>query len=199
VRLDPEWFDNHKGVMLESDEPLLEDTRMAFDLLIKNAKTRFSERPVDVGIRDGRIASIRSSLAPKADQTIDAAGKLVTESYVNGHLHLCKVYTLRMVGEKALTSYQAGSMGGVMTAIELASKVKEKYDETWIIENVRKALKLASRYGTTHIRAFADTDTKARLEGVKALIKAREEFKDVVEVQVVAFPQDGIVRDPGDT
>jgi cytosine deaminase len=195
--LDPEWFDNHKDVMLESDEPWVEDTRMAFDLLIKNAKTRFSEKPVDIGIRDGRIASIRSGLAPKAGQTIDASGKLVTESYVNGHLHLCKVYTLRMVGEKALTSYEAGSMGGVMTAIELASKVKEKYDETWIIENVRKALKLASQYGTTHIRAFADTDTKARLEGVKALIKAREEFKDVVEIQVVAFPQDGIVRDPG--
>jgi cytosine deaminase len=170
---------------------------MAFDLLIKNAKTRFSETPVDIGIRDGRIAGIRSGLDPKADQTIDAAGKLVTESYVNGHLHLCKVYTLPMAGEKALTSYRAGSMGGAMTAIELASRVKEKYDESWIIENVRKALNLAVKYGTAHIRAFADTDTKARLEGVKALIKAREEFKDAVEIQVVAFPQDGIVRDPG--
>jgi cytosine deaminase len=170
---------------------------MPFDLLIKNARTRFSETPVDIGIRDGRIASIQSGLAPKADHTIDAAGKLVTESYVNGHLHLCKVYTLRMVGEKALTAYHAGSMGRAMTAIELGSKVKEKYDETWIIENVRKALNLAIKYGTTHIRAFADTDTKARLEGVKALIKAREEFKDAVEIQVVAFPQDGILRDPG--
>jgi cytosine deaminase len=102
-----------------------------------------------------------------------------------------------MVGEKALTSYQGGSMGKAMTAIELASKVKEHYDEAWIIENVKKALHLAVQYGTTHIRAFADTDTKARLEGVKALIKAREEFKDTVEIHVVAFPQDGVVRDPG--
>ena len=84
-----------------------------------------------------------------------------------------------------------------MTAIELAARVKEKYDESWIIENVRKAVKLAIRFGNTHIRAFADTDTKARLEGVKALIRAREEFKGKVELQVVAFPQDGVVRDPG--
>ena len=53
------------------------------------------------------------------------------------------------------------------------------------------------KYGNTHIRAFADTDTKARLEGVKALLRAREEFKDRVTFQVVAFPQDGVVRDPG--
>lgn len=170
---------------------------MAFDLVIKNARTRFSEDLVDIGIREGRIASIRRDLAPGEARVVDAAGRLVTESFVNGHLHLCKVYTLFMAGERALTSYQAGSMGKAMTAIELASHVKDTYDETWIIENVRKALNLAVRYGTSHIRAFADTDTKARLEGVKALIKAREEFGDAVEIRIVAFPQDGIVRDPG--
>lgn len=171
---------------------------MSFELLIKNAKTRFSkEKLLDIGIRGGRIAKIGEKLNEGADLEIDAAGKLVTESFVNGHLHLCKVYTLTMVGQKALTSYQGGSMGKAMTAIELASKVKEQYDESWIIENVRKAVALANKYGNTHIRAFADTDTKAKLEGVKALIKAREEFKDAVELQVVAFPQDGVVRDPG--
>jgi len=170
---------------------------MAFDLLIKNARTRLTDSQVDIGIRDGRIVAVRRGLASREARVIDAAGRLVTESFVNGHLHLCKVYTLSMVGEKALTSYQTGSMGKAMTAIELASKVKETYDETWIIGNVRKALNLAVRYGTTHIRAFADTDTRARLEGVKAVIKAREEFRDAVEIHVVAFPQDGIVRDPG--
>lgn len=171
---------------------------MNFDILIKNARTRFSkEKLLDIGIKDGRIVKIGENLNDTGNRLIDAAGKLVTESFVNGHLHLCKVYTLTKVGEKALTSYQSGSMGKAMTAIELASKVKEQYDESWIIENVRKAIKLAIKYGNTHIRAFADTDTKAKLEGVKALIKSREEFKDAVEIQVVAFPQDGIVRDPG--
>jgi cytosine deaminase len=171
---------------------------MSFDLLIRNARTRFSkDNLLDIGIEKGRISKIGERLKGEAKELIDASGKLVTESFVNGHLHLCKVYTLSMVPQEALTSYQGESMGKAMSAIELASKVKEQYDEKWIIENVRKALRLAVKYGNTHIRAFADTDTKAKLEGVKALIKAREEFKDSVEVQVVAFPQDGVIRDPG--
>lgn len=171
---------------------------MDLDLLIKNARTRFSEEErLDIGVKGGRIVNIGKGLGETAARIIDAAGRLVTESFVNGHLHLCKVYTLKMVGEKALTSYQSGSMGKAMTAIELASKVKEQYDQSWITENVRKAVELAIRYGNTHIRAFADTDTKAKLEGVKALLGAREEFKDAVEIQVVAFPQEGVVRDPG--
>jgi cytosine deaminase len=171
---------------------------MKFDLLIKNAKTRFAKESLrDIGIKDGRISIIGGKLKEEAEVVIDASGKLVTESFVNGHLHLCKVYTLNMVPQEALTSYQAEAMGKAMSAIELASKVKEQYDEKWIIENVRRAVRLAVKYGNTHIRAFADTDTKAKLEGVKALIKAREEFKHAVEIKVVAFPQDGVVRDPG--
>jgi cytosine deaminase len=171
---------------------------MEFDLLIRNACTRFSlGELLDIGIKDGRIDKIGADLGDAAQQTIDADGKLVTESFVNGHLHLCKVYTLTMVEDDTLSTYTSGSMGGAMTAIEQAARIKERYDESWIIENVRKALRLAVKYGNTHIRAFADTDTKARLEGVKALLRAREEFKDRVDIQVVAFPQDGVVRDPG--
>jgi cytosine/creatinine deaminase len=171
---------------------------MTYDVLIKNAKTRFSGADtLQIAIQAGKIAKIAARIDDDARQVVDAGGKLVTESFVNGHLHLCKVYTLAMMDDEALGAYTGESMGGAMTAIELAAKVKEKYDESWIIENVRRALDLAVRYGNTHIRAFADTDTKARLEGVKALIRAREEYKDRVEVQVVAFPQDGVVRDPG--
>jgi cytosine deaminase len=102
-----------------------------------------------------------------------------------------------MMDEKALQNYQGAEMGKAMTAIELAARVKEKYDEAWIIKNVRRAVAQAALYGCTHLRAFADVDNKARLEGVKALIRAREEFKGIVDVQVVAFAQDGIVREPG--
>jgi cytosine deaminase len=169
-----------------------------YEILIKNAKTRSTgNQLVNIAISNGKIQKITDDILGEAKEIINADGKLVTESFTNGHLHLCKVYTLEMVGQEALTSYQKGSMGKAMTAIELASKIKEKYDETWIIENVRKAVKLGIKYGVTHIRAFADVDTKAKLEGVKALIKAREEFKDSVELQVVAFPQDGVLRDPG--
>jgi cytosine deaminase len=171
---------------------------MEYDLLIKNARTRIAPgKLLDIAIQGDRIAEIGEGLTAEAGGTIDTGGKLVTESFVNGHLHLCKVYTLAMMDDAALGAYTGGSMGGAMTAIELAARVKEQYDEGWILENVRKALRLAVKFGNTHIRAFADTDTKARLEGVKALLKAREEFRDRVEIQVVAFPQDGVVRNPG--
>ncbi len=171
---------------------------MSFDVLIKNAKTRTSQGElVQIALKDGKIAKIAPAIDGDASQVVDANGNLVTESFINGHLHLCKVYTLEMMDDEAMGAYTDGSMGGAMTSIELAAKVKEKYDESWIIENVRRAANLALKFGNTHIRAFADTDTKARLEGVKALLKAREEFKGKVEIEVVAFPQDGVVRDPG--
>jgi len=171
---------------------------MAFDILIRRARLRGRSGGLfDIGITGGRIAAIEGHIDAEARIEIEAQGNLVTESYVNPHLHLCKVYTLQMMDEEALKDYHGEGMGKAMTAIELAARVKERYDESWIIGNVRKALREAARFGTTHIRAFADVDTKARLEGIKALVRAREEFKGVVDVQVVAFPQDGVVREPG--
>jgi len=75
--------------------------------------------------------------------------------------------------------------------------VKEHYVESEILERVRHVLTDAEYYGVSHVRAFADVDTKAKLIGVKALLKARDEFKSQVDIQIVAFPQDGIIREPG--
>ncbi len=169
-----------------------------FDILIHNGVLRSNvKESVEIAIKGGKIVKIAPKIDGKAETELDAGGNLVTESFVNTHLHLCKVYTLMMMDEAALKDYHGADMGKAMTAIELAAKIKEKYDEKWIIKNVRKAAALAGRYGCTHIRAFADVDSKAKLEGVKALIKAREEFKGIVDIQVVAFAQDGLVREPG--
>jgi cytosine deaminase len=168
------------------------------DLILRNACLRPSPgRRVDIGVADGRIASIDEHVARPAAQEIDADGRLVTESFVNPHLHLDKVYTLARLGEQALREYQAGTMGAAMSAIEQAARVKDDYDASWIVPNVRRAVAEAARFGCTHIRAFADVDTKARLEGVKALLQVRDEWRGRVALQVVAFPQDGIVREPG--
>lgn len=168
-----------------------------FDILIQRAQLRGQTQLGDIGIADGKIVTLAEHLEGNAELTIEARGNLVTESFVNPHLHLCKVYTRQMMDEGALTGYHAEGMGKAMTTIELAARVKEKYDEEWIIKNVRRALAQAAIYGNTHIRAFADVDGKARLEGMKALIRAREEFKGIVEIQVCAFAQDGLVREPG--
>jgi len=169
-----------------------------FDIAIRRARLRHSgDRLVEICIRDGRIAAMSESLDAKAADEIDARGNLVTESYVNPHLHLCKVWTLPMMEEEALKSYQGEAMGKAMAGIELASKIKEKYAESWITENARRAAALAAVYGNLHIRALADVDRKARLEGVRALLRVREEFRGILDIQVVAFAQDGIVREPG--
>jgi cytosine/creatinine deaminase len=170
-----------------------------FDVVIRQARLRGTSPGLfDIAVAGGRIAAIAPRIAGTAAVEIDARGGLVTESFANAHLHLCKVYTLAMMGDEAAIAYQSGGdMGQAMKGIELAAKVKEKYAEGWILENVRRALALAARYGTTHLRALIDVDSKARLEGIKAALRAREEFKGVVEVQVVAFAQDGIVREPG--
>ena len=169
----------------------------AFDIVIRRARLRGTEALQDIAIAGRRIAAIGERVQGAAAAEIDARGGLATESFVNPHLHLCKVYTLFMTDDEAARAYHGAGMRQAMSAIELAARVKANYDERWIIKNVRRALALAAQYGTTHVRALADVDGKARLEGVKALLRARAEFKGVVEVQVVAFAQDGLAREPG--
>lgn len=171
-----------------------------FDILIKKAKLRSStNKVVEIGISNGKIEALSEKVNGDATTVIDADSNLVTESFINPHLHTCKVYTLEMMDDEAIKAYHGneGEMGSAMTSIEMAMKVKENYNEKWIIKNVRKAIAYAAIYGSTHMRVFADVDNKAKLEGVKALLKAREEFKGIVDLQVVAFAQDGIVREPG--
>jgi cytosine deaminase len=169
-----------------------------FDLIIRRGSLR--GRPgvaADIAVSGGRIAAIGERLAGRAGTEIDARGGLVTESFVNPHLHLCKVWTAAMMDELAMQAYHGDAMSHAASAIDLAARVKERYDESWIAPNARRAVALAALHGNLHIRALADVDSKARLEGVKALVRVREEFRGVVELQVVAFAQDGIVREPG--
>jgi cytosine deaminase len=168
-----------------------------FDIAIRRARLRGRDRLAEIGIKQGRIVAIGEDLDRRGIKEVDAGGNLVTESFVNPHLHLCKVWTLPMMEEEALKSYQSDAMGKAMAGVELAAKIKEKYAESWIAENARRAVALAALYGNLHIRAFADVDSKAGLEAVKALLRVRDEFRGVVDLQIVAFAQDGIVREPG--
>lgn len=165
-------------------------------LVIADATLRGREGRWQLGVDDGRITAVGQETLSGAEE-LDAAGGLVTESFVNGHMHLDKVYTLDRIGDAALTAYTSGDMGSALHSIELASAVKEHYDRSWIEPNARQAVLEAVKYGVRHVLAFADVDTKARLEGVIPLLALREEFRGVVDLQVVAFPQDGLLRDSG--
>src|SRR4029453_16893883 len=170
-----------------------------FDLVIGNASLRSRQHADDrhwIGIAGGTIVAISDSPLDGA-AALDAEGGLVTESFVNAHLHLDKVRTLDRVGDDAITAYRGGGMGGALSAIDIASAVKDSYDESWIEPNARGAVLDAVRHGVRHILAFADVDTKARLAGIRPLLRLREEFRGVVDLHVVAFPQDGLLRDDG--
>ena len=111
------------------------------DLRICNARLRRGgETLVDIAIADGRIVAIGEGVGGSARDTIDAEGGLVTESFVNPHLHLCKVWTLPMMSEAALAAYHGAGMGKALGAIDLASAIKAKYDAEWIAPNARRAV-----------------------------------------------------------
>lgn len=169
---------------------------LTHDLVIADASLRARDGRWQIGVDDGRITAVTTDTLSGRTE-LDAAGALVTESFVNGHMHLDKVYTLDRVGDGALTAYTSGEMGSALTSIQLASIAKADYDRSWIEPNARRAVLEAVRYGVRHVLAFADVDTRAGLEGVIPLLALREEFRGVVDLQVVAFPQDGLLCDPG--
>jgi len=169
---------------------------MDHDLIIRNARLR-SGRVCDICISKGHIEAITEKADNSAGQIIDVQNRLVSEPFIIAHLHLDKVLTGSLIDDSSLETYHGSSMTGAMTAIELASKVKEHYVESEIISRVRKVLAEAERNGVSHIRAFVDVDPKARLIALDAMQKIKQEFKGRIEIEIVAFPQDGIIREPG--
>jgi cytosine deaminase len=167
-------------------------------LTIRSGRLRGRPGLFDVVIREGVIDSVTSpgETGPDAVE-VDAASNLVTESFVNTHLHLDKVFTLQRLGDAALAEYQSGDMGKAMSAIETAAAIKDGQDAEAMLATGRRAVAMAAYYGNTHIRALADVDSKAGVRGVEVLVALREEFAGVVDLQVVAFAQDGIIREPG--
>ncbi|MDX2343509.1 MAG: amidohydrolase family protein [Acidimicrobiia bacterium] len=167
-------------------------------LTIRSARLRGRQGLVDIAIDEGLITSIApSGESASGVDDLDAGGRLVTESFVNTHLHLDKVFTLDQLGDAALADYHSSGMGKAMTAIETAAAVKNAQRPDVMLASGRRALAMAAYYGNTHIRALADVDSKAGTRGVEVLVELRKEFAGVVDVQVVAFAQDGIVREPG--
>ena len=165
------------------------------ELIIRNAKLRGQSGLVDVAMDSDRISAV-GKISNTAEQEIDAGGCIVSEPFVIPHIHLCKAYTLPHIGDNAILHYQSRSMESSSKAIELAREVKKQYNVSWVYENAKKAVMEAVKHGCLAIRGFADVDSLAGLNAVKALLRLREEIKDFVELQVVAFPQEGVIKEP---
>jgi cytosine/creatinine deaminase len=159
------------------------------NLLVRNARLRGRDQLVDIGIEEGRIAAVAPSLAAAAPQTIDAAGDLVVPGFVNLHLHADKA----LLGEVMRPNVS----GTLPEAIEITNDFKRKYDPEEVAQRAGRVIESGIKNGTTFFRLFADVGTIGGLRAAQGLLLVREKYKNYCGVQVVAFPQEGIVRDPG--
>jgi cytosine deaminase len=158
-------------------------------LAIRNARIRGHQQLVDIAIDGGKITAVGASLAGKGGQEIDAAGCLVLPGLFNLHFHSDKC----LLGEVMRPNVS----GTLPEAIEITNDFKRKYDPQEVAARTLRALETGVKNGTSFFRLFADVGTIGKLEGARGLLQAREQMRPYAQVQVVAFPQEGIGRDPG--
>ena len=144
---------------------------------------------VDIVIEKDRIARVEAKVAGKGGREIDAAGSLVLPGLFNLHLHADKC----LLGE----IMRPNLSGTLPEAIEITNDFKRKYDPAEVAERASRAIEAGVKNGTTFFRLFADVGTIGGLRAARGLLLAREKFAGYCDIQVVAFPQEGIVRDPG--
>ncbi len=159
------------------------------DTIIRHACLRGREGTWDIGITGNRIAMVVEQLTEEAATELDAAGNLVLPTYVNGHIHLDKCFLQEKM--RPNKDYTFGE------CLELTWEHKARYTTEEILERASRAIEEGILNGTTVFRAFADVDSIGKLRGVEGLLALRERWRDVVHIEVVAFPQEGIIRDPG--
>ena len=159
------------------------------DTIIRQARLRDREGTWDIGIAGDRIAAVSEHLPEEATTEVDAAGNLVLPTYVNGHIHLDKCFLQEKM--RPNKDYTFGE------CLELTWEHKANYTTEDILERAGQAIKEGVLNGTTVFRAFADVDSIGKLRGVDGLLALREQWRGVVHIEVVAFPQEGIIRDPG--
>jgi cytosine deaminase len=159
------------------------------DLVIRKARVRSEKHLVDIGVTKDRIETVGLDLAGTAREEIDAAGCLVTPGFVNLHLHADK----SLLGEVMRPNLS----GTLPEAIEITNDFKRAYDPEEVARRAGRVLEAGVQNGTTFFRLFADVGTIGGLRAAQGLLLARERFRDLCQIQVVAFPQEGILRDPG--
>lgn len=156
-------------------------------LVIKNAKLRDREELVCIGIDSGKIVAIDVEIDTDAKEVIDAGGNLVLPPFIDPHLHLDAVLS---VGDP-----RYNESGTLLEGIQIWGERKPFLTKEIIKRNAIEAIKWEVANGTLKIRTHADT-TDPTLLTVESLLEVKEEMKDLVDLQIVAFPQDGIFTSP---
>ncbi len=160
---------------------------MSFDLLLKNGV--LPDGPVaDIAISNGIIAAIEQDIDAEAGETIDVSGNLVSPPFIDPHFHM-----------DATLSYglpRINRSGTLLEGIALWGELKPLLTEEAVIERALTYCDWAVSMGLLAIRSHVDTSDEQALTGVRGLIEVRDIVKPYLDLQIVAFPQDGYYRAP---
>ncbi len=156
--------------------------------LYKNGRLAGNEVLQDILVENGCFAAIGTGISAEADEVIDLGGRLVIPPYVDPHLHLDYVYTAQGEG------FNNGS-GTLFEGIQRWAEMKENADPEEIKARAKRAVKEEMLAGVQYIRTHVDV-TDPKLTALKAMLELKEELSDLVKIQIVAFPQEGMYGYP---
>ena len=158
------------------------------DLLISNVRIADDTPPTDIAIDGGRISAIDRNITADARERIDAGGRAAIPGLLEPHLHLEKAFFHRRMPARS---------GTLEEAIRITGILKGKQERKDVLERSRQVLDMAVKNGTVAIRAHPDVDTIQGLIGVETALELKQEYAGLVDLQIVAFPQEGILKSPG--
>ncbi len=154
-------------------------------MLLKNGFLENSETPIDIRIENGVFTEIKASLEAKADEEVlDCSGCMILPPFIESHVHLDTTLT---AGDPVWNM-----SGTLFEGIECWSKRKDKLSKEDVKERAKKAIEMQSEQGIQYIRTHVDT-TDPSLIALEAMLEVKEEVKHLVDLQIVAFPQEGIL------
>ena len=156
-----------------------------FDLIIKNANLPDERKNLDIAIKDKKIVAIERNIVGDATNSIDATDRLVSPGHVDSHFHLDATLTL---GQPRFNE-----SGTLLEGIQLWDELKPHLTIEHIKTRARKLCYWAIANGCLAIRSHVDISDD-RLLAVEALLELRKEMRDWIDIQLVAFPQNGYLR-----
>ena len=157
------------------------------DLLITNANLPDGRSGIDIAVQDGRIVEVAAGIAGAARETLDAGGQLVSAPFVDAHFHM-----------DATLSYglpRFNQSGTLLEGIALWSELKPQLTFEAIVERALTYCDWAVAKGLLAIRSHVDV-CDSRLLVVEALLEVKQRVAPYLDLQLVAFPQDGVLRSP---
>lgn len=157
-------------------------------MLLKNVHVDNHEEVVDVRILNGKFSEIKANLTPHdGEEVIDGKENLLLPPFVDSHVHL----------DAALTAGQPewNETGTLFDGIRIWSERKQDLTKEDVKSRAKKTLLNMVGHGIQHVRSHVDV-TDPHLIAARALLELREELKDQIDLQLVAFPQEGILSYP---